>query len=172
MNTLEDTLNTLPPSPQELARHVIEFSSEEMSGTGKIKPVLFAEKPDGKRASFDVSAWMSDESKQVLWEGVRAARRSCPVVGLITEVWLSECKDRKWDGVMPRDRADRKEAALFNLWQGRRVVTLIADILRDPSRLGEWRVLFDSDFPGKGKDKAEAVTGDMMEGQPYAGEGN
>ena len=172
MNTLEDTLNTLTPDAQKLTRMVLSASREFMAADGNLEPILFVVNQAGLKDCFPLGNMMDLENKPALWAGVRQLRRACPVVGMVTEVWMAECKGRQWDGVMPRDREDRKEMAMFHLWQGSRSVTFAADIQRTPNSLAPWKIMFDSHFPKTGMSGANRVEGAMMDGEPYAGEGN
>lgn len=168
-----DTIATLTEPARGMTKLVLENATSMFAGNGEIDPCIFIIKPDGEIDTFESKSMMNDEMKPFLWAGVRELRRHIPVVGFISEVWMVKGKGKEslddLTKVMPRNHPDKIEVAMFQLWDGARAVTFMADIKREPNSLGEWEVFFDSHFP---KDKMESLGGAMMEGEPCAQEGN
>lgn len=176
MNTLQDTIVTLTAGARVMVEKVLPNATGMFAERGEIDPALFVIRAMGDEVNvFETKAMMNDELKPALWEGVRQLRRRCPVVGFISEVWqvdtgrLSKEAAAEALKIMPRDHPDKVEVAMFQLWDGSRQVTFMADIKREPNALGKWSVLFDSFFP---KGKMNSLGGAMMDGEPCAQEGN
>lgn len=179
MNTLQDTLNTLLPDAKKLLEEcIIPASRKCFEEDGEVHPYMFSVRPDGKPQIYNIPV-MDDETKPAIWEALRMARRGFPIVAFISEVWMLE--DRKAatenmlpDGsckIMPRDHPLKTEAVMISLFQGKRTVNFRADIRRNPTKLEEYRVFYDSQFPGKDCG-ADAVQGAMVDGDPYPMEDN
>lgn len=180
MNTLQDTISTLLPDARHMAESVLRVARMMFNDHHEVSPALFSFDEDGELKHLDTNKMMNDELKPTLWAAVRELRQHKPVVGFISEVWIAKCKpeDSNPDGtveIMPRDHPDKQEKVMFQLWQGKRSVSIIAAITRNPDNLGEWEVLFDSDFPKGsllGKKGVASLGGAMMEGSPYPLEAN
>lgn len=169
MNTLQDTLSTLLPDARELMKCVMRTSEKIFAEQKEVEPVMFAIDPIGQIKVIDVPE-LSDETKPTVWAGLRHLRRSYPIVALISEVWMVHCPkgdpNMLPDGrvkVMPRDHPNRFEKVSIQLWQGERSVSFMCSINRNPDSLGEWEVMFDSDYP---KDLV-SLGGAMIDGESY-----
>ena len=156
-NSLPDTLATLGKDARHLVEMVLHNSREHFERDGEVAPILFASTPDGKFTVIPTRKMMGDQLKPALREGMRALRQVCPVVGFLSEVWMVKPPpgDTNFDPVtktckvMPRDDPTRTECVMFQLWEGRRTVSFMAEITRHPNQMGEWVVMFDSFFPVK-----------------------
>lgn len=172
MNTLDDTFGTLLPDARKLMGTILKAATELFTEHGELTPVLFAVDEKGHANMADVPV-MDDQTKPAIWEATRQLRQAYPIVAFVSEVWMAKCdkKDFNENGsvkVMLRDRDDKTEQAMVNLWQGERTVSFMADIKRNPNRLEPWEVMFDSDFP---KDMV-SLGGEMMKGKPFPLKGN
>lgn len=180
MNTIQDTINTLLPDAKMLAETILEHVSKEFPREYDLSPAILIHTGD-KVEVIEVGPLVNDNDKPFLWKMVAQIRASYPIVAIATEVWMAHCKpeDVNPDGrvkIMPRDNPNKLEKVLVNLWQGERTVTFTADITRSPEKsLGEWEVMFDSQFPGgtvMGKKGADSLGGAMMAGKPFPMEAN
>jgi hypothetical protein len=176
MNQLADTLATLRPEARDLVRGVIGIWTDEYFQKEKEAcPTLFFIDDQGTKVIPVPNEMMSDEKKPTLWSAIAQMRRAFLSVAFISEVWMAKCgkEDLNADGtvkVMPQDNPNKTEWIMLNLWEGRRNITFHAEITRNPTKLGEWGVLFDSAFPKKGG--PDSLGGRMMDGEPCALEGN
>lgn len=175
MNTLEDTMATLQPSAREMAKMVMDACDEWFAKEGKIAPGVFAIPFSGEDVVCQEIPVIDEKTKPVVWAAIRALRRTNPVVGFASEVWMAHCgpENLNPDGsvkVMPRDDPNRKEKVALAIWQGTRHVMIFADIERNPDGLGEWKVIFDSHF--KTKNAHTEVGGALAAGDPHPIEEN
>lgn len=176
MNTLTDTLSTLPEDAKFLVETVMGASADLFHKHGEVGPVGFYILPfTGEIKVKEVGGPFDENTKDAFFDELRVLRRTCPTVAFLSEVWMSEGmkeKDMNPDGtvkVMPRDDPNHSEHIMLNLWQGSRVVTFKAQITRNPTALGEWGAFYDSTFPIKG---ATDVKGRMVEGESFQMEEN
>lgn len=169
MNTVSDTIKTLLPDAQRLATMILETSREIFEGEDhEVKPMAFYVPLKGGIQVIAISE-LSDQTKPGVWAFVRQLRQSFPIVAFVSEVWMAKVNpgDVNPDGsvkIMPRDHPNKIEQVMLTLWQGDRHVSFTAEIKRQPDRLEEWNIMFDSYFPQDNKSKVE---GRMMEGADY-----
>lgn len=175
MNTIDDTLSTLGPDAREMAELVMDVASRMFADFGEIQPACFTPDHNGPEGAFRLSTtvldkFMNPDWKPFVWDLVRIHRQQHRVVGVCTEVWIAQFKGKEWDGkTPPSQQPNREEMANFVLWEGKRTITFMAKIMREPNKLGEWKVFFDSQFPSP---DCSELGGAMMEGEPPPSEGN
>ena len=175
MNSLTDTLGTLMPDASWLVTIIMECSRRGfMDEGGSLPPCAFSVSVDGTPDVHLIQTDFTDETKPAVWAMVRELRKTRPVVAFISEVWVARCdKDgMNEDGslkVMPRDNPNRTECLMLVLWQGPRHISITAEITRNPTHLGEWEVMFDSNFP---VGEITSLGGNMMDGESYPMEAN
>lgn len=162
MNTIQDTLSTLMPGGRALAEIIMEEAREMFKNIGKVNPAMFAY-TGGREKPFQIEdiEILDDDTKPIVWAKLRRWREQYLIVAFVAEVWMAQQKGKEWDGVMPRDNPNKTEHVLVHIWQGSRVISFCSDITRNPSAMGEWKVVFDSLFT---KDKNSKLEGAMMEG--------
>lgn len=174
MNTLKDTLNTLPVQPKALALFVFMAGKMMFRDHQTIQACMFWMPPDAETPEMFPVNEMSDKTKPQVWAAMRKLRETFPVTGFVSECWVSMPK--KGDVLdmdhlpMPRNDPNRIERVMFTLWHGSRVLTFYADIIREPQpKLGPWKLFHDTLFPKKGM---ENLGGAMMEGNHCTQENN
>lgn len=178
MNTLNDTLATLNEDARDLTRAILESARKNFEDDGRLLPMAFYLPAQGKPVivTFDR---IDDETKPRCWDLIRQFRETHPVVLFLTEAWMVRAKDKKPldflnpDGtckIMPRDHPDREENVTVNLWAGPRTITFMAGITRNPTALGPWDTLYDSDFPKS--HAATKVEGALMDGGHFPSQAN
>ncbi len=174
MNSITDTLGTLLPDARKLAGVILKQSRFCFETDGEVLPCAFFVTADGQPSIVGVPE-LSDETKPSVWAMVAHLRRTHPITAFVSEVWVAHCDKSNMnpDGtvkVMPRNDPNKTECIMIVLWQGKRHVSFTADITRNPTNLGEWKVMFDSEFPVK--NGITEVGGNMMKGEDYPMEAN
>ena len=166
MRTLKQTFPTLPVMVEGFVRATLQGARENFARDGHLAPVAFFQKPGHQSIEvLPVPGDMGPEDKPKIWAGLRVLREHCPLAAFINEVWMVR-GDKEHPvnlNVPPSQSPHREEKVLFNLWLGRRSITLLAEIKRNPNALGEWEVMMDSNFP----EGVDQVAGAMAEGNPY-----
>lgn len=160
----EDTLRTLGPEAHTVATTLMEGGEKYLMQDEEVAAIVAA--PNFGLPKVFPLRHTNHPEKKITWSFLRLLRATHPVVGMINECWYSE-NDIGWDpevDPMPSEDPNHKEMMMINLWDCERSVVFAADIFRNPSRLGEWRTLQDSDFP---LDTDSGFTGAIMEGEPF-----
>ena len=173
MNSLTDTLGTLLPDARNLAEGVMAGARQGFNKDGQVNPCAFFVTTGGDPGIVAIPE-LTDSTKPSVWAMVGQLRKTHPIVAFISEVWMALCDKTNMnpDGslkVMPRNNPNRTECLMLVLWQGPRYISFTAEITRNPTHLGDWKVMFDSNFPGK---EMTSLGGNMMDGESYPMEAN
>lgn len=186
MSRLTDTISTLTKDAQKLAESIMHHSVEMFDQEKHVSPAAFCIQPfSGKLEVVDIPV-LDDNTRPAIWAALDEMRAHYPVVGFVSEVWMVEYKQpkevKKRTGMTeddlesfcqtqprPSDHPDRIEKLMFNMWMGQRTVMFCAPITRDPPKVGDWEVFFDSNFP---KGDNLSMAGGMMGKKRYAATGN
>lgn len=148
MKTLEDTLNTMGNAAHALFDTLSQKCSELFCEDGIVPPGIFCcgESKDSLQV-YD-SPVIDDASRPLIWEILRQIRSRNLVTVFVSEVWMSEGK-KGTPVIRPSQNPERKEKLMIYVWEHKRLIIFLADINREPARLGDWRVFHDSWFAGK-----------------------
>lgn len=166
MKSLSDTLDSVKIISRAMLESAMTGARELFKEEGSVSPVIFSANEDESNIRVHEIAVFDDDTKPAVFATMRLLRKTCPATLFITEIWQSKAKQEDVTKdfrvkVMPSDDPDHTESIMITMWQGKRVITINAEITRNPDALGEWKVFYDSEFtePGGPTD----VKGAMME---------
>lgn len=168
LKTIDHPMELDPPLDEE----VEDFVYGIMSGArgnfeefDECKPFFFGLDEDGQVVPHIIQE-ITPESKGKMFQWMHRQRTIYRACIFLNEMWISH--PTKMEQVMhpdgenltpPSERPDRGEGVMLNLWNGDRRITLIADITRNPDKLGPWRVLEDTSNPENGVEACGRMIG-------------
>lgn len=168
MNTLQDTINTLSPGAKAIIEVAMMGARNMFKNKGDVIPGLFVVPLDHNQATIeDVSV----DDSEALYARIRKLREENPTVGFISEAWIAKC-DKSIKSIedltmMPSQMPNRQEAVMLTIWDCERTLLILAKIHRNPNKLDEWKVTYDSMFPQSGHDK-QGLQGNLAEGKSFS----
>lgn len=166
---------TPPPDPRPLhevlltidedARKMVEAmmdGARKFFADGDVPSAVTALDPKGIPHVYPI-IHHNDMEKYCMWAFIRYLRETHPIVSMVSEIWVSHCKgdENPYKKMKPSQDPNRQEMVMITLWQGTRTVWFAADITRNPDKLGEFTVRFDTTEDGC------HVEGELAKGEPY-----
>lgn len=151
IKTVEDIKPPLADNIAAFLKGIMDGARSSFEKDHECHPFFFMMK-DEKMGVAYISE-ISDENKSAMFRMMHQKVQENDACILINEVWMaralkSEAESIKKCGhgllVMPRDRIDRREMVMLNLWMKDRQIGLTAEITRKPDQLGSWQKFNDT----------------------------
>lgn len=150
--TIEFTKQSLPKGAVTMMTMVMNGAVRMFENHGEVSAAKFyVGDGDGDVGCEELT--INDQTRPAVWAGLREWRSRYPFVGFVSEIWGKQYKPGEWKPgdklPRPSECPDKFELVMFVLFVGERTITFSADIKRNPSRLGPWKVTWDTAFPTK-----------------------
>lgn len=164
---LSDTLESVDDRTRAAIEGCIATAISFFHEDGEVPPAIIAIPEEGSPKVFPAKH-QNDEQKEVVWSFLRVVRITHPVTILVSEVWYLSLEGKNVDTKhlpRPSESPDRKEVVMIQVWDHKRNIMIVAEITRNPTHLGEFYTVRDSDFDEPGAE----VTGALNDGPRYQG---
>lgn len=158
---IADTLPTLSAAGRHLVEVIVEGAERNFQRDGSLEAHLFLVKENSELTMTMLPPWQNDEDKEYIMGMVRLLQAKFPISAMIVEAWISRIQGKEWDGTRPSQDPNRSEVAVLTFFEGRRLVTFLGELQRNPNRIVKWETMYDSMFPYK---DGINMSGRMVEG--------